>query len=310
MEINGQQWLYVKDRFLGRGRVYCLPDNSQYLRVGPIEKIAAEVAFLRQLNNYNFPVPKIINQGEYDNFGYYIEESVGQFSFGDRFRQEYLVNGRVSSETFSNYCKMSIRFLVAQFKSAKDANGISTNELRKGICVDNVVTENPDISVDYLNDVLSKVENKLKVLPLSLTHGDFSPFNVFNNGVVDFEHNFIGPIGYDVLTGPLYESFWDYKESNGESQLLFCFSEEQLVYYFNQINQVAAHYGISDFSVFKDSFLLLKAIWLLSYEKQLAGELGSNLRWNFRKAILKYFLSWYLDNKPIDTKVFKKLVSN
>lgn len=305
LEIHGEKWAYVKDRLLDRGQVYRSFDNSQYLRIGTISGINAEAAFVRNLHQRGFPVPEVLGQGEINGLGYYIERSIGKVSFGERFQNEYTSRGKVNDTTFTAYCDMMCQFLAAQLDSANYIKG--TSEVRKGIHLANVLEENPDINTNQIELCVKKIEDKLQVLPLTLTHGDFSPFNMFEEGIIDFEYRFIAPVGYDVLTGATLQRFWNYTGTDGKTQLEFDLNAEQIAHYLDKVDAEAERQGIKDLSRFTDEFVLLKAIWSLAYEKQFARQSGNTLKWDFRKTVLTYCMKQYLHDKPIDTNQFRGL---
>ena len=305
LEIYWKEWTYIKDRLLDRGQVYRRFDSSQYLRTGTIEEINAEVGFVRNLRQRGFPVPEVLGQGEINGLGYYTERSVGKVSLGEHFQSEYVSQGKVSDTTFTAYCEMTCKFLAAQLDPANRINGES--DLRKGIHLANVLEENPDIDADQIERYVTKIEDKLQIPPLTLTHGDLSPFNMFEEGIIDFEHKFIAPVGYDVLTSATDQRFWNYTGVDGKTQLEYDLSAGQIAYYLDRIDAVAKQHGVEGFLKFTDEFVLLKAIWSLAHEKEFASQSGNILKWDFRKAVLIYCMEQYLHNEPIDTNKFKEL---
>lgn len=305
LEIHGREWIYVKNRILDSGQVYRSPDDSQYLRIGAIEELNAEATFVRDLYHRGFPVPEVLGQGETNGLGYYVERSVGKRSFGEYFQSEYASQGRVSDATFAVYCEMMYKFLAVQLDPANRIKG--EGDLRKGIHLANVLEENPDIDATQIGHCIAKIENRLKEFPLVLTHGDLSPFNMFENGIIDFEHRFIAPVGYDVLTSATDQRFWNYIGADGKTQLEYDLNHVQITYYLGRIDAVAKQHGMEGFSKLTDEFVLLKSIWSLAHEKEFARQSGTTLKWDFRKAVLMYCMEQYLQNKPIDTNQFKGL---
>ncbi len=301
LEVGGREWAYIKDRVLGRGKIYRSLDGTQYMHTGSVAEVGNEANFIEQLHGLNFPVPRILSKGEIGGINYYIEESVGDMSFGEKFRHEYTLHQKVTGETFEGFCNIACQFLEAQLNNPTDRR----SEIREGVHLSNVLQENPDLR-DKIFPCISMIETNLQQIPLVLTHGDFSPRNTFTKGVIDFEHRFIAPVGYDVLTGITIQRFWDFKDSDGETQLDFDVESGQVADYFRKLDNIAEHYKIGQLSRFADDFVVLKAIWSLAYEKQFASQTGNNLKRNFRKAVLVYCMDQYMNGRPVDTSSFKK----
>ena len=63
-----------------------------------------------------------------------------------------------------------------------------------------------------------KIKTELNHIPFVLSHGDFNAFNILPHGVVDFEHPFEGPLGFDLVTifttPDWFPSSGDYEFSN------------------------------------------------------------------------------------------------
>ena len=63
--------------------------DGRYLRLGERAQIQRDVAFHEQMVAGGFPVASIISQGEYKDFVYLIEESLGEQHFGSLFAEEF-----------------------------------------------------------------------------------------------------------------------------------------------------------------------------------------------------------------------------
>lgn len=304
LEFHNQTWEYVKDRTLERGQVFRLADGSQYLRTGNQAQIAEEAAFARHVQASGFPVPEVLEEGTLpDGTAYYTEKSLGGETFGVQFYHEHKQHKQVSDETFNRYIATSVRFLRAQLDPQNHLKGPS--ELREGSNIENVLEENPDIDSGRLEAAFRKTTIRLGRLPLVLSHGDFGPFNILANGVIDFEHKFTAPVGFDVLTNVFAGRFWNF-EKNGQHMLAFDFSEEQIARYLSAIDEAATALDVEQLSQYTDDMLLLKAIWSLSYEKRAAELHGTGPeKWQWRKGTLEYCLDRYLAGEPIDTTTFR-----
>lgn len=305
LQLENTDWHSVKERTIGQGIVYLSITGDRYLRIGPKNSIRDEVEFAKTLHNMGFPTPEVISGGEIDADTYYfIESSIGTRTFGDIFKEEYASTRVVEETSFDQYCRIASQFLVAQLESASAIS--EQGNLRDGVNLDNVIEENPDLAKENLKEAFSMAEARVVNLPQVLTHGDLGPLNMLPGGVIDFEHKFIAPVGYDVLTSPFTSRFWNFTAPDGTSQIAYDFSEKQIRKYLNTIDATASDLGLEDLSRFTDDMLLLKAIWLTSFEKQIAKKIGNNNRWQNKRETLRYCINQYVAGLPIDTTTFGK----
>lgn len=303
-EFKGVRWFFVKERLFSDSKVYRSADGQKYLRIGEIGNIQSEAAYAKKLYGLSFPVPEMLEQGEINGHGYYIERSVGGTSFGDKFREECAIDGRVSSNSLEFFCDILCSFLRAQIKFSKLLDYQDDN-LKKNIMLANVLQENTDIDANQLKRCVQKIESRLRTLPRSFYHGDLTPRNTYENGIIDLEFSSMAPIGYDVLTAPVMERFWGFRTNDKETSEEFDLQEGQVAYYLGRIEEEAALLGLKGLLKFFDDFILLKAVWSLAYEKQHAVQLGDTVKWNFRKGILVYCLKCYLIGEQIETGKFR-----
>lgn len=300
-----KDWLKIKDRgaLIPIGEVYTSPDKTLYLRTGEVTSIQQEAAFAQDMSQRNFPVPKVIESGKLSQcIGYFIETAVGDKNYGDLFQESYSKKGVIEESLFTGFCEVSAAFLKAQISQTN--RQIDNNQLRKGIQLDNILEENPDIPFELLEQALLKAEHRTVSLPLVFTHGDFNPFNVMPNGVIDFEDVFIAPAGYDVLPGIIYNHFFNFPSKAGKPTLIYEFSKEQFSQYFQVIDMVSANHSLPPLSPFFDDFVMLKSIWALCYEKMHDGKNEHYNRWHWRRNIMLHCIESYLADKPIQVDDF------
>ena len=307
MAIAGRSWRLYRSRASGTGKIYKSNDGSAYLRTDSFKVIHAEVTYAKKLYDLNFPVPKIEESGKLGGQeAYFVEDSLGEETFGVRFRREFKENGLVSDETFKQYCLISRDFLEAQLKSADIFKG-SKSDIATSLHIDTVLDENPDFDSGFVMRAVKKAITRTASLPSVLTHGDLNPFNILEKGVIDFEHSFIAPVGYDVIGNIFYGRFWDFVDEKGDSKLSYDFTDAQIKAYLYAMDKVVEEYDIKQLSDFTDDFLLLKSAWSLCHEKKLALASGSNRKWHFRRAVFLYCLERYAAGEVIDTKKFNTL---
>ncbi len=301
-----EDWIFVKERgaISCTGSVYHSPDITLYLRTGEESVIRQEAEFGRRTWQSGFPVPEVTDIGMLPNgLGYFIEASVGSENFGELLRREYAATGSVSDKTFADFCEISLRFLAAQLEPSCRQSGPS--QMRDGIQLENVQQQNPDVA-DLLEQAVAKAEERAKTLPLVLTHGDLSPFNILPGGVIDFELRFVAPAGLDAVTAIAFQRLWDHPKPDGTGTMrLWDFDRKQIADFLSKADTLFAAQGLPPLSAFFDDFLLLKAIWALSYERPPDLSSAQFQRWQWRKRVATYCAENYLLEKPIETESFR-----
>jgi hypothetical protein len=305
---NLSEWVFVKERgaISHSGDVYRSSDGSLYLRTGKVAAIRSEAAFGKIAWQNGFPVPEVTEIGQFaDGLGYFVEKSIGVENFGDLLGREYAATSAVSDKIFSAFCGVNLQFLAAQINPSCRQPGPS--ELRAGIQLGNVVSENPDVA-DLLEQAVTKAEDRLQILPLVLTHGDLSPFNIMPSGIIDFEERFVAPAGLDPVTSIAFHQLWDHPKPDGTGTMrLWDFDHQQVTTFLAQADAIFAAQGLAALSVYFDDFLMLKAIWALSYEKSDDLQSPQVRRWLWRKCVAVYCAECVLGNKPIESDSFRAI---
>lgn len=305
---NLEDWTFVKQRgaIAHSGDVYRSSDGSLYLRTGEAAGIRSEAAFVKTAWQSGFPVPEVTEIGPLPGgLGYFVEKSVGTENFGDLFGREHSATGNISDETFGIFLRVSLDFLTAQVNPFCRQKGPS--ELRAGIQLANVRHQNPDLTI-LLELAVAKAEQRLQNLPLVLTHGDLSPFNLLPGGVIDFEERFVAPAGLDAVTAIAFQHLWDHPMPDGAGTMrLWDFSQQQVTAFLDQADAIFTAQGLPTLSVYFDDFLMLKAIWALSYEKPDDLQSAQARRWLWRKRVAIYCAECILADTPIKSEAFRAI---
>ena len=269
-------------------------------------RYAVKQSLARWCGETVFPVPEVTEIGQFpDGLGYFIEKSVGMENFGSSLGREYAATGSISDETFDTFREISLRFLAAQLKPSCRQTGPA--QLQDGIQLENVQRENPDVA-GLLEQAVTKAEERTQALPLVLTHGDLSPFNILPGGVIDFEERFVAPAGFDAITCIAFQRLWDHPKPDGAGTMrLWEFSRRQIADFLSQADELFAAQRLPPLSSFFDDFLMLKAIWALSYERPHDMNSTQVQRWLWRKRVATYCAESYLAEKPIESESFRAI---
>ena len=303
-----KEWVFVKERgAVGRtGAVHCSPDGRFYLRTGELSAIHAEAEFARMVWRQGFPVPEVTEVGQLaDGVGYFVETSAGTENFAEKLSRDYAATSRVSDETFRGFSEITLRFLAAQLQPACRQAGPA--QTRAGIELPSVQSENPDIA-DLLETAVAKAEGRLRGLPLVLTHGDLSPFNILPGGVIDFELRFIAPAGFDAVTAIAFQRLWDHPKPDGTGTMqLWDFDQKQIAEFLSETDTLFTKQSLPPLSGFFDDFLMLKAIWALCFERPDDDRSPQARRWQWRKRVAVYCAERVLAEKPIESEHFRTI---
>lgn len=253
--IAGKTYTHVKTQRSGFSAIY--KDETTFLRIGDKEKIKKDLAFHKKMEAYSFPVPKIISEGEFDNFSYFIEESVGDEHFGIIFKRETEKFGQIQDETFDQFITILVKFAEAQLRTIITVP--DWDSFSKGIHLDYLILELP-AEKDVIIDTFNLVKNKLSVFPFGLVHGDLTTFNIFPKGIIDFEDQFLGPVGYDI--GAVVEHLnWFPEDKSCERFRSYNFSFEQKRKLVDRLDEVYLKHNLPKISNYLADFDFMKGIW-------------------------------------------------
>src|SRR5687767_6246195 len=100
-----------------------------------------------------------------------------------------------------------------------------------------------------------KIQNKIKDLPVVITHGDFGPFNIYPKGVIDLEHSFEGPLGFDLIT-PIFQSKFFPTSKKYEFYRIYNFSEKQKAKYFAEMDKLLVRNELPKLTGYLNEFIL------------------------------------------------------
>lgn len=260
IEINSDIFTLVKIQREGVSAIYRSSDGKRILRIGDTEKITKDLNNHKTLSLKNYSVAKILKEGQNGDLKYYLEESLGDHLFGEIFKKEYLENGEVSNESFNLLIDESKKLLQAQINdSSMEQNWES---LFLGVHVDWIVEELPE----YGDKILEKFESckeRLRKLPFVFSHGDYNPYNVFPNGIIDFEDGFFAPIVFDVFSLIVYAKHFPTKERiQLEINGAYEYSEAQKKSYIEEMDKILGLNGLPRSETFLGDIFFLKEIWL------------------------------------------------
>ncbi len=260
IDAEGEIFEHVKDRRHGTS-IYISADGSKYLRIGQHIEVRNELDLHKQLLDKGFPIASILAEGSLDTLSYWVEESLGKTTFGERFDKEMIAAGRIGDESFDQFLRIIERFHAAQ-ESTIEHRRVDTETLATNIGLHQLVADLP-LEKEKILKIWEKMVHELENVPVCFTHGDFLPNNVLEKGVIDLEDHFFGPIGYDILN-PITTPYWFPKEPTQGFQRWSWFSESQLKRYLEVVDTYEFQGNTWSTRDFFDPLFLLKAIWWTS----------------------------------------------
>lgn len=256
LTIDGKEYEFVKTRSHMHISIY--KGKDCYLRIGPKELIQKEISYQKNLQGFGFPIPDIVGEGQYLDLYYFTESSFGDEHLGQIFRSHCASNSIVHDADFSKLLRIVNRFAHAQLKTA-DTQSFVFADFRELIQIDTLLKELPQFSQGTL-DAWQILESRVKHLPSVLTHGDFNPYNIFEEGVIDWERGSYAPLGYDLVTN-IFQSFFFPLNGDYEFTAGCRYSEAQITRYWEEINAICATTGVPRISDHINDFIFCRSVW-------------------------------------------------
>lgn len=248
LTFHNQPFTFIKDRRNGT-KIFGADDGKAFLRFGPANEIETELKFHKHLIEQGYPVPQILEEGEWNDGGkYYLETSAGDEKYGIIFREEVAADGTISDAIFDDFSTVIRRYIDAQQKS--EVVDQDWESVFIGSHFDRILEELPD-QENRIMAVWEKVRNDLATVPFVLCHGDFNAFNILPGGVIDFETTFNGPKGYDVVSAAASIE-WFPTEGDFEFLGKYSFTSEQKEHLLNLQAESAQHF---------DALFILRSVW-------------------------------------------------
>lgn len=248
--FKAKPFAFIKTRRNGT-KIFGADDGSCFLRLGPADEIQKELAFHQQLITQGYPVPAIIESGEWTGGDrYYLETSAGEEKFGVLFCKDVLEQGAINNTTLNAFSIIVQQYLKAQATS--ETNHQDWDALFHGVHFDLLINELPH-EKDRLLATWEKVKTSLADVPFVLCHGDFNAYNILTGGVIDFETAFKGPKGYDLVSSATAIG-WFPTEGDFEFIGRYAFTPEQKSSLLNLQPETIKHF---------DTLFLLHSVWLV-----------------------------------------------
>lgn len=255
ISIEGQNYELLGVQKHGAG-VY--RGASAYARVGDMAAIEPDYQQHLLMQTAKYPVAEILGRGNAAGMEYFLEKSLGAQSFKVRFLEDMARDGKISSESFSDFLAAMRKLFTAQLKSIEGEWQVG--EFAGGIQLGVLTRELPTYR-DALEKRFVEACQRLKGFPRVLVHGDCDPSNVYESGFIDVEYSFFGPLGYDMTT-PLTSMEWSPDTKNFEFYSQYRFTDAQRETYLTTFDKLLKKAKLPALSDQYSDFAFCRAVWL------------------------------------------------
>ena len=303
LKIEDEDFEFVQSRLVEGGEVYTNSSKTLYARVGPKESTLQEEIHQKSLAKRGYPVGTVESSGELEDGRYYFtEKSLGDKHFGQIFAMD---GGVTTDDNFEQFSSVLLRFLDAEL----DANNHLHTEfdVRQIIEFDELRAGYPDKDLSRVEKAIKKMSDALRGLTTVYIQNDLNPFNVFPKGVIDFEYVYPGPVGYDVISAVVFNSFFPDGDID-RLHKLYRYSEEQVTDFFAQVTENMSQKNISINEEIIQSYIVMKTIWAAVKNNSAIknSEKKSNF-WEWRFAIMTKVIDAYNKNEIININMINNL---
>lgn len=109
--------------------------------------------------------------------------------YAELFTDSYEVNGVISEQLIDSFIAYQHHHLTAQHAMI-DNTDIVSEEFPKF----QFLYEEGKIESDLVDKLLQRLALDISHLPRARNHGDHNAYNIFNDGLIDLEDSFFGPV--------------------------------------------------------------------------------------------------------------------
>lgn len=218
--------------------------------MGASEEIAKEIALYETLRSHSVPLPRLLGyEAPTDDIGRMKEESLQWKLYAELFTDSYEANWHIDDALFAEFIDYQYRHLSAQKNTIDQKDIVADTFPKYTFLYEEWVI--PSATIDVL---LERIEHDTAALPQGWNHGDHNAYNIFNDGLIDLEDSFYGPLGYDTITA-ITQNFW-FPSSDAELTKQHTFSPEQITRYLDDLSVHPLAIDFTDSRIFGALFLM------------------------------------------------------
>ena len=273
--LGGERFTLVCVR---RSGVSVYRGQETYLRIGP--GFDSERRLQQAMLDRDYPVPRLLDTGEYDGMPYAVEESLGTTPLDDLFEPRREAGEAIPATDFAVLTDVVQRLARAQVAAAEPSTATSS-EAMSGFA-DMIGVRSAASSTGHgarLLAVFDEAVASLSELPVVLLHGDLHESNLCRGGVIDLEGSGSGPAGYDVTTAVFIPAM-SAPMTRPLGPARGWYGEEQVATYLSVVDQAFTAGEFRPASRHLDAFLLCRAIALCAHRHR------DDAIWRLRQGVL------------------------
>lgn len=310
IKLDNREFVIVKPTRLRDGMVLYNKTDNLYARLGEKQATLEEQIHTISLKEKGFPVPTVISSGSHEDAWYFVENSLGEKPFHKIFVDEYEKYNAVSDESFKKYFDVIALYTQAQMHP-KNSTRISAAEFIEILIPNEQVVP----SLAYFNHDIQKYQQAITQATAQLSNAhmgvlqfDLNPYNILENGVIDFELVGYGPVGYDSLMSAVWGGTW-FTDYPSRYPVGYRLSPTQVKRNTKLVDRLAEEHGHSKPSAYLNEFLLLKTAWALSDPTPPQPDCPDDMMAfrRFRANVLAAAVDSYVANDLIDYQSFSKI---
>lgn len=209
------------------------------------------------MESAGFSVPHLLSSGTHEDQAFFLETAMGELRLGDAFADDYQKTNAISDSHFDELLSVVRAYAESQFHAPTPPG--SLRGFKPAIHIRTLCRELPHYA-EKIETRFAEIMQRLKVFPTVLSHGDFNPQNLFAEGIIDLEHAFQGPWGYDLVTALVHiNQFPDAHEY--EYVARYRYTDEQKVRYLGLVDAIATSHGLPNISDHVHDFEFCRAVW-------------------------------------------------
>lgn len=311
IHLGDKPYEIVKETRLRDGMVLQGPGGETFARLGEKDITLEEEMHTKSLQARGFPVPEVIETGELpDGRYYFVEKSLGLKTFFERFVSEYRDSGKISDETFQKYLSVIDTYSAAQYKS-ENHTSVSAKDFLESCIPNQYVLQNYCYfgykAERYLN-ALSLATQKLSESPMGILQFDLNPYNMLDDGVIDFELVGYGPLGFDALMSARWGGSW-FTDYPSRYPVGYKCSPGQIAQSDQIIEHRAIEAGVISPLTFLQEFILIKSAWaVLEFTPPQPDWPQDRIAFRrYRSNVLNHVVTQYLAGEKLHPETFSAI---
>lgn len=223
------------------------------MKLGPKDEIEKEVALYQKLKAVNIPLPSLLWFETYeDDLGRMKEEAIPGLLYSDLFTESYEKDWYIDNTFLEKFIAYQHNHLTWQSHTIGDKSIVSEPFNKYKYLYSEWFLDHT-----LIDACITKIALATKDEPQWWNHGDHNAYNIFENGVIDLEDSFFGPLWYDTITAITQNYWFPYPNSiPWELTRQHVFTREQILQYLEALSKHPIGINFMESQTFGALFLM------------------------------------------------------